>query len=333
MSKIKGYLRLSKIRGYLDLIRLPNSIMAAIAVLVGALAVNPSAPIVPLTLAAVSAFMISGSSFAINDLCDKELDKSTGHEGRPLVSGSVTDDEAAFIGITLSFGGLYLSIFTDSPLTMGLALCSTIIAYAYSLYLKPYAAVIGHFATSYSVGVTFLYGWSTFGLSSLATFSAVFLMFSVAFIANLSREVVKSVDDYRGDSIWGIRTVAVKRGQAFASTVALVIIVIAIVVSYIPFILGVFLSSYLAVVTLANVLLIFQVYSFFKNPSSEFAHSVKNDMLKAMALAIVAFVIGPRFEFYSVYAMPLEIISLLFFIALFYKYFQKGFGLFSVWRA
>jgi 4-hydroxybenzoate polyprenyltransferase len=307
---------LNRLSGYLELIRIKNSVMSSIAVIIGALAVGGDIPVVRLVYAAISAFLIAGASFAINDLCDQELDASL-DRSKPLTEGLVSSNEAAFLGISFTFAGFYISVLTNSLPTIFLAGVSALLAYAYSVYLKPYQATIGHLATSYSTGITYIYGWSVFGLGlkSLA-FGAVFSMFAMSMTANFSRELIKGIADYTADSEWGIRTLAVTRGPKFASLAAFGAMIVAVTVSYVPLVLGIFRSSYLVVVTLADILFVLLTLLAYLEPTVDNAVRVKDDLLKVMLLGLFAFFLGPRFDYYSVYALPFEVLAIVAFIVM-----------------
>lgn len=301
---------------FLRLIRVQNSIMASVAVVIGALVVRADIPFAKLSYAAFSAFLISASSFAINDLCDRDLDKSIGRPN-PITNKRVTIDEAAFTAIVCSFFGIYVSTLAGSLITTFLALVSALLGYLYSIYLKPKRATIGHLATSYSTGITYVYGWSVFGFWSIVSFTTVFFMFALSMIANFSREIVKVMADCEGDAEWGIKTLAVTRGRKAAGLVALEVMVFGALFSYIPLILGIFHSSYYLVVTFVDILLILLVLVAYLEPTAEMAVRVKNDLLKVMALGLIAFLSGAYFEYYSMYALLLEAITIGVFVALF----------------
>jgi 4-hydroxybenzoate polyprenyltransferase len=306
---------MASVHAYLKLIRVKNSVMTSIAVLVGALAVRGDILNANLIYAAVSAFLIAAASFVINDLCDRKLDKSSGREN-PLNDGTVSPDQAATIALSFSLAAVAVSWLTDSPLTIFLAGFSAFLAFFYSVYLKPRHATIGHLATSYSTGITYIYGWSAFAPLSLATFGAVFFMFAISMTANFSRELIKIIVDFRGDSRWGIRTLAVTRGTKFAAKAALTAMALAVALSYLPALLGIFQTSYVVIVSFVDLLLIFSAVIVYLRPTTGTAVRVKDDVLMAMALGLIAFAVGPRFSFDSIVALPFEILAILAFFVL-----------------
>jgi geranylgeranylglycerol-phosphate geranylgeranyltransferase len=288
--------------------------MTSIAVLVGVLAVSFNIPLSKTLLATSAAFLIAGASFAVNDLADQGPDRDSARPN-PIVDNRVTANQAAVIAIAFSLTGFVISWLTNSPITIILAAISGLLAYIYSAYLKPYHSTIGHLATSYSTGITFVFGWSIFNGQNLVTFSMVFIMFAVTMTANVSRELIKTIADKEGDSKWGIRTLAVTKGEKFAARTALVLIAVAILLSYLPAVTGLFGSAYLLPVTLTNILLFCLAVTVCLDPSASVASHVKNDILYAMSIGILAFLVGPHFDYAAPIAIGFEILSVIAFVA------------------
>ncbi len=292
--------------------------MASVSVIIGVLAVSVEIGLLTVVFAAISAFLISGASFAINDFCDRELDESTARHN-PLTKGDVSTSQALAVFVSFSIVGVSLSTLTNSWITASLAGTSALLGIAYSLVLKPYMATIGNLATSYSFGITFVYGASIFGPAAFLTVGAVFFMFAMSVTSNLSREIIKGIADREGDNRRGIRTVAVTRGSAFAAFVALAVMIVTVAITYVPLLLGTFRSSYAVVITLTDILLVLLAVSVYLRPMHETAVHVKNDLLAVMLIGLIAFLIGPHFEYYTIYAVPFEALAMAIFVLLLRK--------------
>ncbi len=306
------------ISDYLKLIRLKNSIMTSIAVLVGALAVTDQIAIPIVAYAALSAFLIAAASFCINNVCDQELDKSSG-KPNPVSLRKISSDRAAGIAIIFSFLGVYLSLLSGSIITFILATISAGLAFAYSVYLKPKYANVGHLATSYSTGITYVYGWSVFGLTAFTAFSLVFLMFAITLTANFSRELIKVVADREGDLRWGIRTLAVVRDSKYAGKVAFVTMILAVFISAVPAFLGLYRSSYLVIVSFADFVLLLFGLTVYLRPTEQVANKMKNSVLWGMFIGLLAFIGATRFDYNSPGGFLLEGLSFGIFVLLLIK--------------
>jgi len=289
--------------------------MASVSVIIGVLAVSNQIDPLTVVCAAISAFLISSASFAINDFCDRELDESSARPN-PLSKGDVSATQAVAIAATFSIVGFFVSTLTNSWITISLAGTSALLGIAYSFYLKPYVATVGNLATSYSFGITFIYGASVFGLGKLLTISAVFFMFATSMTANFSRELIKGIADREGDSRWGIETVAVTRGPRSAAILALLVMIVTIGLTYVPLALGIFRSSYAVVITLTDILLALLAVSVYLKPTVETAIHAKNDLLAVMLIGLIAFLVGPHLEYYSIYAVPFEALAAAIFVLL-----------------
>ena len=303
---------------FLVLIRMKNSVMASVSGMIGILAVRGQIDPLTVLYAMISAFLISSASFAINDVCDRRLDESSARLN-PLTKGDISPNQAAAIAVSFSIAGFCAAILTKSWITYSLAGISALVGFVYSLYLKPSMPTIGNLATSYSFGITFVGGASVFGLPNLLATGAVFFMCAISMTANFSRELIKGIADCEGDGRWGIRTVAVTRGPRFAAGAALFVMMVAIGLTYVPFVLGIFRGSYVVVITLADILLVTLTASVYLSPTVETAIRVKKDLLNCMLIGLVAFLIGPHFEYYSIYAVPFEALAAVIFVVLLRK--------------
>jgi len=293
--------------------------MTSVAVVVGVLAVQDRIELLPVVYAAVSAFFIAAASFAINDLCDMELDASSGRPN-PLTQGRLSSETAATLAISLAATGVFLSYLVNSVLTLVLAVTSAALAFGYSIFLKPKLPTMAHLATSYSTGITFVYGWSILEPPSMTMFVRVFFMFAIAGAANFSRELIKVIADYRGDSKWGIRTLAVTKGPKFASRMALGAMTIAVGISFVPALLVMFRSSYLVIVSLVDILLLLLAVEVYYRPTTDIAHRAKGNIMGVMGLGLFGFLVGPRFEYNSIYAVPFEIVTGVAFVVLLIRF-------------
>jgi len=176
---------------------------------------------------------------------------------------------------------------------VGLALLLPILAIAIAivnlLALIAYTEVFkglpgaGNAVVAYLGGSTFL-----FGAAAVATpESAAIVLFALAALSTLSREIVKDVEDVEGDRAEGLRTLPIAIGERPSLHIATALLLVAIGISPAPYLLGALGASYLVVVVPAVALLAYAGYRSYDDPTAG------QSVLKyGMFVAALAFVVG-----------------------------------------
>ena len=242
-------------KSWLILFRAGNSLGGVIAVFLGAIMALENIPhgtLLYITiLQALSVFSFMASWNALNDYFDFEIDK-IGKPDRPLPSGEISLKEAKIAIIFLmsislismigaaffahnSSNGFYS--WSPSILIWFIALI-LLINYEseskYSLNLKN-RGFPGNVAISASVAMVVLFGSA--GVYQ-PTNSKVISIAIIGFLYNLSREIIKDVEDMEGDE--GRNTYAMRAGAENARLASWVILLITLVALLAPFALGIF---------------------------------------------------------------------------------------------
>lgn len=274
---------------YIELMRPANSVLAGLASIIGFLISSgfslSTHDAVKLALLFTSTFVFSSSSMAINDYFDREID-AVNQPQRPIPSGRVEPTRALIFSVILMILGFLLStIINLGALVVAIVACTVFTVY--SMHLKRYG-LIGNACVSLCVALTFVYGAVATGRvpGIIAIFS------SMAFLANMSREVVKGIVDVEGDKLRGVRTLAVSRGSKVSAKVALAFMVLAVALSFTPILLGYVNWLYQPIIAVADVGLLISVLLVSLAPTPERAKKSKKVMLAFMGLALVAFLIG-----------------------------------------
>ena len=232
-------------------------------------------------------FMAAGNM--MNDYFDRELDKIN-HPERPIPSGRLRASDvkvsAGLIYILLIILGLLINLAMLIILIIALFL---MLGYEASLKSRGF---IGNMAISILVALLFM-----FGAAAVSKFEVVIFLSLLAFLATLTREIVKDIQDIEGDV--DRCTMPKRLGIKSASIVASIIILIAIILSPLPIypqlipIPGINIEFetlnlyYLYIIIPADLLFIISMVFYRSNPK------LASQVLKAaMAVALVAFVIG-----------------------------------------
>jgi len=263
------------------LMRLENSAMAGVAVLIGFVVAGGFAggmdAAAPLGLAMISAFLITGAGNAINDYFDREIDVKNAPY-RPIPKGLITPEGALAASVALFISGVVLAAFIN-PACVLLAGLNSLMLYAYAKHLKG-SVLFGNLGVSYLTGSTFFYGGLAAG-NPLVTF----FLFLLAFFANLGREIIGDIEDIVGDKAAGIKTLAMAIGPQKSWLAGETMIILAVLMSPLPYIFGLLGLSYLIMVLAADALFVMSIAQ---------RDARRNQRLTKIAImaGLVAFLIG-----------------------------------------
>ena len=270
---------------YLALIRPGNAILTAIAVIAGAfIAAGPDIVNfqVEIAICCISAMMLVGGGNALNDYNDRESDKEN-HPNRPIPSGQINAETALNYAQLLLGGGLIILIFTlDNKMPFVIALLGMLTLVAYENGLKA-AGITGNIAVGFMSGAVFLYA----GMAVNNPGPTIW-MFGLAFLATISREIVKDIQDLEGDR--DRRTLPSRIGISYSLNIAILILLIAIGLSYtaINQFEGNALNAYVGGITLANATMLFGVY----NSRNEDYFMGQKNIKQGMGIAMLAFIVA-----------------------------------------
>jgi len=270
------------LRGFLELTRPGNAVAAGVLTFTGAF-VAGNALSLPFAVAAavVATVCATGAGNAVNDYFDRDIDR-VNRPDRPIPRGAVSPCGA------LAFSGLLFAVAVVAALTLPLA--ALVIAVVNSLALIAYTEFfkglpgVGNVVVAYLTGSTFLFGGASVGrpLSS-----SVLVLFFLAAVATLTREIVKDVEDVEGDRAEGLRTLPIVVGERTALRLGTVALVVAVLASGLPVLVGNFGLAYLALVVPADALMLRATYRSYDDPSAG-----QRGLKRGMFVAAAAFVVG-----------------------------------------
>lgn len=276
------------VSGYLRLLRPVNCVMTGFAVLVGAAIAGRSLSALGVgeALAGFAAgFFIAGAAMVFNDYADREIDMINA-PGRPIPSGAVNPASALAYGAFLVAGGLAAAAYTGLG-TLAAAAAAAALAVLYDFWGKR-TGLPGNLMVSFNVALPILYGALLVGRADLT----IMVYWAMIFLANTSREVVKGIADVEGDSVRGVRTLAVVLGERRAALVAVATLLVAIALSPVPVFWGDASQLYIPLVAAADAGFLYSSARLLARPEKRVALRVKNEMLVWMLLGLIAFLAG-----------------------------------------
>jgi geranylgeranylglycerol-phosphate geranylgeranyltransferase len=223
--------------------------------------------------------LISGAGNVTNDYFDYEIDKINKPK-RVLPSGKLRRSNAAIYASVLFVLANTVSIAFLNQYMVSLALLNTFITIAYAWRIK--RTPFGHFMDSWLASSAFLFGSLFVGINAIIIF-----LFSMAYLSNLGREIVKGIEDIEGDKKIGAKTLPVTMGKIFASYVAIFFIIFAVMISFLPYFFRLLSMNYLLLAVFSDAIFVFSCFVLLFNPTKS-----QGIMKIAMFVAIIAFLAG-----------------------------------------
>jgi geranylgeranylglycerol-phosphate geranylgeranyltransferase len=275
------------IKAYFELMRVPNGIMTMIAVAIGyfivAKAITLSAG---LAMAMIAAFFVFSAGCAANDYFDLPIDRKNKPK-RPLPSGRVSKREVIALITIFLLIALSLAWLINGPVFMLVVIsASSLLTYAAFLSRK---LLVGNTIVAFNTALAFVFGEAAFA----GTFFSreISVLFLLAFFSTLAREIYKSIEDMKADK--GLRiTLPIAFGVKNSALLAGAFVLLSIIVSPIPYLLGIFGLNFLAGVVIADLFFVYIAYSGLMEKIPERFKTQATYMKVAQLIALLAFVAG-----------------------------------------
>jgi geranylgeranylglycerol-phosphate geranylgeranyltransferase len=236
----------------------------------------------PVTLATLVGFSFGLASNSINDYLDLEIDKIA-HPERPLPSGLLKPKTyLVFSGamFIVCFIFAYFLSTLSSVAVLVLVAAAVILQIGYELGIKKIKAV-GNVLIGFQTALGFIFGGVI-----VSGLEATLAMAASSFLAIVGREIIKDIEDIKGDVDRSTlpKLIGPKNAGIFASFLVVLAVAVSIL-AYYPF--QIFGLGYLALVLVADCVFIGSIPTIFRNPNKA------RKLLKiAMLIALIAFILG-----------------------------------------
>ena len=279
-----NYCDIMDIKYYMELMRAKNCLSASIGTIIaGLIASNFDINLLPsILIAALVVFLICGYGNVINDIFDIEIDRIN-KPYRPLPSNRISLKNAKLFSFLLLIMGLLFSLF--NKVCFLIALINAVVLYVYAKRYKK-NKIIGNLLVAYLTGSVFL-----FGGAAVNNMLITLILFLCALFATWSREIIKDFEDMEGDIKEGVSSLPIKYGIK-SLYIAGILLIIAILLSPLPYIIGIFGLFYLYSIVLCDIMFIYSFMGLLKNPSKENAERVSKEIKLIMNFILISFVIG-----------------------------------------
>lgn len=273
--------QLTKIKAIFLVSRPVNVFIAILSVFVAAFITGTIEPLRDVIIACISCGLIFAAANTINDYYDFGIDKIN-RPNRPLPAGLITPKVAFVVSITEYTLGILLGAAISLNMFLMAAFFSAL-SFVYSAYLKR-TALWGNLAVSLSTAAVFIYGGLAVRRPTQTIIPAVF-----AFFYHFGREVIKDIQDLKGDSENAAGTFPVKFGIAPAVRLIWLNFLLLTFLTALPFWAKWYGLNYFLIVILGMYPVIFYVMiSILKNTESKHLGFLSNLLKADMFIGLLA---------------------------------------------
>jgi geranylgeranylglycerol-phosphate geranylgeranyltransferase len=267
------------LRGIVELARPGNCVAAGALTATGAFVAGVEGDLAAAAAAAVTTALAVAAGNAINDYFDREID-AVNRPDRPIPRGAVPPRTAlatagAWFLLAVAVAALL------PPLALAIAAVNLVALVTYTSLFKGTPG-LGNALVAYLVGSTFLFGGAAVGSPR-----AVVVLAALAGLSTFTREVIKDVEDVAGDREEGLTTLPVAVGERTALWVGAAALAVAVAVSPLPYLTGTLGGAYLAVVAVADAVMLYATRESFADPGA-----AQRLFKYGTFLAAAAFVVG-----------------------------------------
>lgn len=255
--------------------------LTVLGIIIGALVVGILGFYAELVYAVFAGLLLCAGGNVINDFFDAEIDRVNRPE-RPIPSGHITPNSALYYYLVLSVIGLALALLVSLPF-FALALFNFAVFTFYPWFLKR-IPFVKNLAVAWLGAVSFL---AAGFIVNVSINTALQVLVATSFVVVVAREILKDIEDVKGDTLVGLKTLPAVVGKERAHILAFVFLYIGCAMLAIPLYYGVFGLAYIIGAVPAVLLCIYAA----KLQSGKAQRVIK----VAMYLVFLGFILGAVF--------------------------------------
>ncbi len=274
----------------LKLIRVQNCLITTAAVLLGAHLTKTEPAYYRPLIASLAAFFVCAAGNTINDLLDIESDRIN-HPRRVLVTGELSLITARWLAVVMSGLAVALAILTGWLLLL-ILLAALVLLWYYNSRAK-HLPLVGNSIVALLGSVLFIVGGMSVDNAAAFSLPGPIIPAVLAFHFHLLREVVKDVQDMRGDESVTSSTMAVLLGQKNSLRLALGIHLLTSAIILWPFLTG-WYSGYYALIAVVGVVVpnsIVMVF-LFRQPTHDRLAATARVLKLTMVIGVVSLLVA-----------------------------------------
>jgi geranylgeranylglycerol-phosphate geranylgeranyltransferase len=237
---------------FIRITRPVNSMMSGFAVFIAGIIAGGFPVPLEVILASVVSILACAGGMAINDYFDYDIDKINRKE-RVLPQGEMELQTALIYALFLFLSASIIAYFvTMTAFLICLVAVASMTLYASTLKRMCF---VGNLMVSFLTSLTFLYGGA-----AVSKMEAVGILFICSFLASISREIMKDIEDITGDREMGSRTLPIVYGTTTSLLIAQIFLIAAIPTTFLPYIYDIFGIQYLLMIGVLDTAVLWTVY-------------------------------------------------------------------------
>lgn len=276
---------MKKIKYFIIITRPVNFAISFLSLIVAGLICNNNQLNLNIIFAAVSAAFVGSAGNIINDYFDIEIDKIN-RPNRILPSNKLSLNEVQIEFVVLNIAAVILSFFINNYALL-IVIFSITVIFAYSAYFKK-IPLLGNILVSFFTGLAFIYGGAAVENISAAIIPAVF-----AFNTNLIRELIKDIEDIKGDAANNVFTYPSKHGINKTKYLILSLTIMLMILTTIPYILEIYkIEFFLIAMSFINPLFLLMLKRLFENDELSNMKSSSRIVKVNMIIGLIAIYLG-----------------------------------------
>jgi protoheme IX farnesyltransferase len=293
---IKSYCSAENLKAFFALCKPRVNALIVFTAVIGMFLATPGmVPIDILISAIIGIGFVSGAAAAFNCLIEEKIDARMARtRGRPLPMGKVSQQETMFFASVLGGLGLFILFYFVNFLTMWLT-ALTFFAYAviYTIFLKP-ATPMNIVIGGASGAMPPVLGWAAV---NNALSPEAWILFLIIFcwtpphfwaLALYRREEYAKVD---------MPMLPVTHGEKFTLLHIVLYTIILVIVTMMPFSIGMTGLIYLFFATILNAIFLYYVVMLYRNYSDKLSMKIFRYSIVYLGLIFTAFLIDHYFKF------------------------------------
>lgn len=283
-------LNYKKVKGLIELLRPELPFAAGVCVIIGEIIAHGSFSSLPkLFFGFVWGFFLSSSAMILNDYFDIEVDRVNAPH-RPLPSGLILPTTAVTLTIITTLIGLIASVFIGKSAVL-LYIIFWFIGFLYNWKLKE-MGLLGNLLVSTSVAITFILGGIVVGEPWNKT---VWILSVMVFLFDLGEEIAADAMDIEGDKMRNVKSIAILLGKKNALHISASLFVLVIIFSFLPYFLNLLGTSYLIIISITDIMLVFFGIKLLKSRTIEAGRFFIRGIYLSALLGMLAIIISKIF--------------------------------------
>jgi 4-hydroxybenzoate polyprenyltransferase len=278
---VSGYTLLQKAKGYIALIRPITALLAILGVFVGGILGGLQFFSIYLILAMIVVFFMVAGSMAINDYLDWKIDQLA-HPTRPIPSGTILPKEALYFSCA-SFSIAVLLSMAINFLSFGIVVAGLGLLILYEKYYKN-IGFFGNILAAFISGMALIFGGAAVG-----NVHYTFLLAAMTFFIMLGREILKDVQDVKGDALHRV-TLPMTIGRKNALYVGCMFIAATVALVPFPYWWNILSFWYIVIIIPAALLFMYSILISLKDIKNI---GISIEILRSgSAFALIGFILG-----------------------------------------